>query len=1588
MIAAPVVDGRRFERFVRELRGFAPYYTPDMNLSDAESAGLALMKIAAHLAETIAVRLDRAPDKNVVAFLDKLGIVLLPAQPARAAIAFRLNAALQSPVAVPAGARVTAQGKDGEIPFETNAEFVAIPGALQALYSFDPSRDVIFRPPPDFLKQEPRSPSELQYDVVSFSSAGIDRLQLSHVTALAPGAFLLIDASEKHVVRKLGDGNIVTLTTPLGRDVQPGAIVQPIRDFEVFDGIDLQEHILYMGHAGLLTIKEEAELTIRVGLQRNGSQPLDIVWQFFTKREDAPPEEEEDWHDLTLDADGTAGFTTSGDVVLVKPADFEIKSPKVFGKESRWIRGKLRTKLTGSADSLPRIDSIAIAVKSRREGGIPADQGFYNATPLDVQIDENIGFFPFGAEPRQFDQFYLASKEAFSKRAADVSLHFTLDLQTLAGPSVVNSSAGLLAYSIGVRRKLFELSLTGGTWHALGSPPDSPYLPVEDSVPAAITDGGASVFVFVTTQDLQAQDAPSKVWVHLHQAGQETGNWTDLGAPGSPPAKITFGPAAIRLSGTGPFARVFVVADDGNLYSKSIAITGAPQPAWDSHAAPPGVLLNSPPFVVLAGTSVLAFVNGKDATGYRAVHRYNLQSNAWVTLKPGNVSFDPASRPFAIPFGSGTDAKVFVSGLEQNTLQWKLYECSTASQTGDVFHWDDLGWPSPQRETTVDGISPDAHAPAAHLETPAESVTKEGKHVFIRDAANRLFERLDDDQTLPTWEDRTRAGDPELRESAAVQVEPGPVGTRLHVFSASSRNSVVHWLFEVSNGAPAQRRAVRLTDDASDDDDAYPAGKTLAYTDSGGNPESANVAAYDGALRVVRLQTAVTELPDDTTAIEIDGTPVGDARKGANRLLALHAPVSRDPAAAALALRLDDQFVDVDFYSRITGVVSLSSAAPAAATYALYVTLAETPTEYPVIAEAGSVPELSWEYWNGRGWLSLPGVIDGTRNLLTNGAITFPKIPLIQPTEVAGQENVWIRARLVGGDYGRETFRIEKDKVVSEKSSLRPPKVKRLRITYEAAAVPPEVCLTFNNLDYLDQTAAARIDGAHFPPFERLEDTSLTAFFGFDHGFRTGPVQLLIDAAEREIDPSAPPAFAWTFRRDHTWKDLPAEDGSLAFTRQGIAALSATDDLTEETRFGESLFWVKASLREDRVPQDRYPRPLLRGVYLNTAYATQGETITEEIVGSSDGEPDQIRPLQHGDVLPGEDIRVRETLSVEEQQQIERDQGKDAIAIREDLGGTWVRWREIGAFFEAGPDDRCYSIDRAAGLVRFGDGVHGRIPPAGTDNIRAFTYRTGGGTPGNVEPGQISTLATSVEGVEAVFNPTAAGGGADKTDTKAMLTIGPRRISNRNRAVSPEDFEELAYEASRQVAKARCLAATNLERAGVGRPDPCDPAQRHEAHDARGWVSLIIVPTSHDPLPCPSIELRHTVHDYLTARAPSLVAAADRIVVRPPDYVVVTITADLFVLSLDKASAVEKLAIDALTKFTHPLDGGPEGDGWEFGRPIRRSDVFAVLERIQDMVRVQELKFVVGTTSYTDGVDVEPNQLIAGLGHRVSIKKA
>ena len=78
----------------------------------------------------------------------------------------------------------------------------------------------------------------------------------------------------------------------------------------------------------------------------------------------------------------------------------------------------------------------------------------------------------------------------------------------------------------------------------------------------------------------------------------------------------------------------------------------------------------------------------------------------------------------------------------------------------------------------------------------------------------------------------------------------------------------------------------------------------------------------------------------------------------------------------------------------------------------------DSDTEIPPVSKKGN-PKLRWELWNGQSWSELK-VSDTTGSLTQTGDIKLALRDKPAITEVNGTENYWIRARLAGGNYGKE----------------------------------------------------------------------------------------------------------------------------------------------------------------------------------------------------------------------------------------------------------------------------------------------------------------------------------------------------------------------------------------------------------------------------------------------------------------------------------------------------------------------------------------------------------------------------------------
>jgi hypothetical protein len=647
------------------------------------------------------------------------------------------------------------------------------------------------------------------------------------------------------------------------------------------------------------------------------------------------------------------------------------------------------------------------------------------------------------------------------------------------------------------------------------------------------------------------------------------------------------------------------------------------------------------------------------------------------------------------------------------------------------------------------------------------------------------------------------------------------------------------------------------------------------------------------------------------------------------------------------------------------------------------------------LGDSPTNPELIWEYWNGSNWAKLEIGTDETQDFTTTGKLKFVVPNLLAPTDVAGKNNFWIRARLISGDYGREKVNVttvtngdtSTQTVNRDTGDFHPPQVVNMRIRYalDTSVYPAEV-RSRDSGSWRNQSDANRAPGARVEAFvplsllmSRLRDgvasatddagatgcdcelaadpveapgddaaatetasassaaTGRALLLGFDTGPLGEPVNVLLLVEERSHDGFAP-LTAETVIKDR-FEALTAKDGTRALGESGIVSMVFPVKPGARDLFGRTLAWVR--LWPSRIDANAQWRPVLRGAYVNAAWASATETMTREPLGSSDGRPNLTvrvaRPPLLQDTL---ELRVREPLDEEERQAMldaDLTDNPDRRSVKydiPDMPGNWVLWKQVPDPSDYGPHERVYALDEALGEIQFGDGTHGMIPPIGRDAVVAFTYQRtepsadgGDSVPANsVQARSKLNLVTPVESVESATAADHAAGGAPPESVERVQRFGNARLRHRGRALTLADFEDLALESSPDIVQARAFASA-------------------------GGVRLVVVMGGAKPLP--DAAQRRALLRELQAAASPPVAEHGSLSIEGARVRRVRLRLTLLVANLDDTGAVANSATRALSAFFDSSTGGVDGIGWPLGTAPADDDISFALGHLPGLEGIE-----------------------------------
>ena len=695
------------------------------------------------------------------------------------------------------------------------------------------------------------------------------------------------------------------------------------------------------------------------------------------------------------------------------------------------------------------------------------------------------------------------------------------------------------------------------------------------------------------------------------------------------------------------------------------------------------------------------------------------------------------------------------------------------------------------------------------------------------------------------------------------------------------------------------------------------------------------------------------------------------------------------------------------------------------------------------VVPTGTTLNIDWEYFDGALWqkLSFQTSSGATKfDFTTRGTLIFTTPRDWAETNMNGEKNYWLRAHITEGNYGvpprgnlnvvpeRQIIAVSGDrKILTVKNegyaggeyvviikgndkvtaivsgrqdadklllleplagdvdfqggtilapslvpgNMHPPTVKNINLSFTYLTDPFELdhCLSVNDSVFEDHTEDIRWPDRLFQPFRPVEDLFPAVHFNFDRRLPAGLVSLYLDipqnVAEENLEGSP---YKWEYRSPRGWSELSVLDGTNGFRQSGMIQFIGPPDAIAAPGLGGNLFHVRAHLMQGQRPQ---PLPV-DGVWINAVWAEQQASPREEReeLGISDGNPNQTFSLRRTPVLEGQVIEVQEWIGrgenwrnfvlgvPEEDLRFERDPATGVTTA------VWVRWHPQTHLYKTQRDERHYSIERARGLIRFGNGVHGLVPSAGNRIIAA--YSSGGNAAGNVLTGAISELRTAVPFLQSVTNPIPASGGADIESAEHVRRRGAQWLRHQDRAISTQDCEWLAREASPDVARVCCLPIAG----------PAGQAQR-------GWITLIIAPNNPDPQPLPSPEFQRRVRAYLATRVPATVAHHVRILA--PQYVPVSVRAEIVPSEPGAAAQVESSLRSRLNDFLHPLRGGINGRGWEFGQAVYLSQIARVIESTPGVDYARDIRVSAREQRFADFVPIDRYALVAAGDHELKL---
>lgn len=612
------------------------------------------------------------------------------------------------------------------------------------------------------------------------------------------------------------------------------------------------------------------------------------------------------------------------------------------------------------------------------------------------------------------------------------------------------------------------------------------------------------------------------------------------------------------------------------------------------------------------------------------------------------------------------------------------------------------------------------------------------------------------------------------------------------------------------------------------------------------------------------------------------------------------------------------------------------------------------------------VQEVTFEYFNGKGWKRLPADMDVSAlfSKETNAGaydVCFEAPADWESVVQGGYEGRCIRMQAVRAD---NCYMQEVEYIYPVLTGL------SISMNEQSRGVFPQKIIKIQGREEEDITGAIAA-GQEIPVFTQLEYAGDYVYLGFDRALGSGPVSMFVRLEKSLAFKGLELSFSYSARSG--FKPLKVVDDTDSFQNPGRILFAPPSDMTACEVEGVERWWLRIEDCGRYFAVGQGEVPFVKEIHMNAVMVENIIEKEEQNYYIDVVTPNMRFSLYSDNILSVEVwVNEKEQLSGEEMKALMQDKTIRTKAEYNFLGEIeefYILWNETDSFehqvhrdLAAGAADhakRCYCIDRGRSEIVFGDGVQVKVPLCVNDIAFKARVTCCDGEKANIPAGSIDRFRGTVLSVEEIRNPIDAYGGTNLEEMNDTLERGSNILSSRRRMVSERDYIQETLAFSDAVEQAACV--TGLMKNGT----------RDDA-----VISMVLLMKDYQKGSYSFRSIQEPLKNYLMSCCEVTCGISDVQIVEP---VFVKISMDIWLNVPDMSESLElkQQWIEKITNFLEPVRQNGS-NGWRIGRLPGERQIRLMLGSFEDTAQIAQMNVTAQYTyhqrEYITGLDrVEKN---------------